>query len=1396
MKVKNVIVYGSTFMCNGRASTWPHVVLFTPFALSFPSFPCRAGGGSFGRLSVQIDRPSGMGRGEMGQAVGRALGRRGTPPPPDARVSGIPEVGPRAGLHGEVGVEGGLATVRVRVMEASGLGKGDCYVQVQLTRPQRRSREGHAMAEGEHPRQKGRTHSVRVGRATKGRARWEADGATFTMAMDDDKQALVVTAKRSKGCGVNAVFGHATIDLENLSRRPSRSEADGGPPQAHVAWFPLLPGRGAKKGGKGVVDVREGDAAGPKVGDVRLSIEVLHVRLADVYASIESVTVPSGSGPAYVSMVLGTQSDPKNTPVFSLGDETQPVAEVSPTLPDMRLIVRSLDELIEGAMMSVVSGSDGRSLGDCRVPLVQLCAGSGAGDRVTHTSLAFVDASGEPRGGHVRIKLHLRPTTLGVGPLATVPRLITRLGLLRISALTQLDGEEVESALAEATSFEEDFVCTVVVPPGVRRLAVRAWPFDRHAQAVRVRWGDRLDMADITASNPRVTIDIPEGPSAFEVEVVAQDGTLGSYIVSCEGIGEDKSALLEAQKDRATIELAAAEEEPEVTSNLFLGSLHLGPSGVKLVPEFSPEILHYSASVPHAVKSLEIHAMPSFRVETMGILLGDRENWMPGDEIRAFPALSLTEGLNLLQIVLEDGGRQGIYTIAVRRRDASLVRLELSAQDGSAVALDPSFDPDIYEYAAAVSGGDSAVYVSLTAGPNCMAPPLIRLDDVDVGSALLEEMGNGPMKPMRVSLSPGANIMEILVPLVDGEDGQEDVNVPIVHPAQEEDSDNRSLSGSENELTVPRLIERYEAMFGKLPSKAQESEANLSDHIIKGPVATYTVHIAMRPSPVSVIPEVESEEDAELPKSPVPGPLLEGMLVSDAELTPAFESRLSTYSTQVQHWIDMMPITLRPTPGSEVSVEMEGDQGPVRSPWSEEEESSFRVPVRVGETAVKVMVRSTVTGAESSYWITASRPPALRLDALEITQHDVQQSPFNDVLHALVAMHGECKRRDLEREHGYGEEGAPAFTWPYPFDPDRLHYFAAVPHEVRSVNIRALAHPSLSVSGADQCHLCEGANQIRVIVTQKDGDGSSCVEYLIDVVREPDAHSPDIKNQRSPALAQLSVQLLASVAPESERRDGGQTRRTGRGMAPAAEGEFTPRPLTQGMPTASEPKETSATVYEVCAPSINLADPIPFVSYAVPVGEADAAIVTAEAIFPDASQVAINGIQDEGLPRGPFRLAHGPNIVRVEVFTEGYEIPFAYSLCLRKGAVGEIRLSNMDFATHEIAESETTGRQWLLFCKWLVNAFLRRFKEPMDPGRRTLGGILLVISGLGFLTASADSKRSQEPQGSDIEPESGAPRQQRRVLRRGGTRHDILHCDAVPAEASPVTSRSVQFAMG
>ena len=1244
-----------------------------------------------------------MGRGE-GEGMSRALGLRG------AGAHGAAEVPEEGVVRGEAGagVEGGLATVRVRVMEAVGLGKGDCYVQAQLTRP-RSHREGQRGAGADavprevvHPRQKGRTHTVRVGRATKGRARWDADGATFTLAMDEEGQALVVTAKRSKGCGVNAVLGHATVDLTGISSGRDRAA---GKPEVQVGWHPLLPGRGAKKGGKGVVESADASPAA-KVGDIRLSIEVFHVRLADVTATIESVAVPAGSGPAYVSMILGGgggAAAPQNTSAFSLGDGTQPIAEVSPQLAGLRLTVRSVEELIEGAMMSVVSSSDGRSLGNCRVPLVQLC-GAGGGDRTAHTSLALVNAAGEPVGGGVRVKLHMTPTKLGAGPLAKVPQVIIRLGLLRISALTQLDGEEVESALLEATSFEEDFMCAVTVPPGVRRLAVRAWPFDRHAQAVRVRWGESLNEADITAANPRVTIDVPPGSSAFEVQVVAQDGRLGSYIVSCEsGIKEEspsqdspapltldriapeeKIAEVEAPAETPTKE---AEEEPDTTSNLFLASLHLGPPGVKLVPEFSPEILHYTVTVPHAIKTLQVRAVPSFPVQSIGLLLGDREEWMDGSARRAFPTLNIVEGLNLTQIVVEEGGRQGVYTLDVRRRDAPIVGLELSTRGGDAVALDPPFDSGVFEYAATISGGDPAVYARLTPGANCSAFPLVRLDGSDVGSALFGQ--EGPMKPMRIPLHPGTNELEFVVPLVQGDEEQEVVDVPVhqvpVEEATESEGSASTGSSAADELTVPRLIERYEAMFGKLPSAAQDAEAPQEGlQIITGPVQTYTVRVSIRPSPVSVFPEDESEEEVEKARTP----RLQGMLVSDAELTPAFEAGRSIYSTRVQHWIDTMPLTLRPTPGSEVSVELEGDLGPVRSPWLEEEESSFRVPVKVGENAVRVWVRDTATRAESSYWITASRSPPLKLDALEITQHDIQQSPHNEVLHALVAMHGESMRAELEKVHGYGEEGAPAWTWPPTFDPECCHYLVTVPHEVQSVRIRANAHPSLDIVGDGLHKLHEGTNRLRVTVGAE-GQVESPVDYLIEVVREPDVHSPEVKDRPSPALARLSIEFLTlTTRPGLDHGQAG-------GMPPSAQGELThPKGRTTGTTITEEPRQrkgydATSSLYDTCAPSITFSDPIPFVTNTVPFGEADAVIVSAEALLPETSKVSINGIGGEGFSiRGPYHLGLGPNVLTVEVVTEGCAIPHAYSLRLLKGECkGEIiRPSSLP--------SEKTGRQW------------------------------------------------------------------------------------------------------
>ena len=142
----------------------------------------------------------------------------------------------------------------------------------------------------------------------------------------------------------------------------------------------------------------------------------------------------------------------------------------------------------------------------------------------------------------------------------------------------------------------------------------------------------------------------------------------------------------------------------------LLSGLEIEPKGGKkeitLVPEFSPEIKEYRAEVPYEVTDLEVVTSLLPEDEAAGAVAAVDKDYTD----------SLNTGPNRISVTLSDGSTVAdSYTIAIVRQEPALTTLKeltVTAADGKALVLSPSFSSDITEYTVSVPYSVSSVSVN------------------------------------------------------------------------------------------------------------------------------------------------------------------------------------------------------------------------------------------------------------------------------------------------------------------------------------------------------------------------------------------------------------------------------------------------------------------------------------------------------------------------------------------------------------------------------------------------------------------------------------------------------------------------------------------------------------
>ena len=140
---------------------------------------------------------------------------------------------------------------------------------------------------------------------------------------------------------------------------------------------------------------------------------------------------------------------------------------------------------------------------------------------------------------------------------------------------------------------------------------------------------------------------------------------------------------------QVTVHRQEKEEEPELSQDTRL--LSLLPETGQLVPDFEPEILEYSLTVPYEVAAMTFSAQPaegaSCRV--------NRKNLGAGGSATLF----------LLTVTAEDGESKRVYQVTVHRQEKEEEEKPTLSQDARLLSLtpeqgqlSPAFDPEVLEY--------------------------------------------------------------------------------------------------------------------------------------------------------------------------------------------------------------------------------------------------------------------------------------------------------------------------------------------------------------------------------------------------------------------------------------------------------------------------------------------------------------------------------------------------------------------------------------------------------------------------------------------------------------------------------------------------------------------------
>ncbi|MET3506567.1 cadherin-like beta sandwich domain-containing protein [Halalkalibacter oceani] len=224
-------------------------------------------------------------------------------------------------------------------------------------------------------------------------------------------------------------------------------------------------------------------------------------------------------------------------------------------------------------------------------------------------------------------------------------------------------------------------------------------------------------------------------------------------------VGESSSFTVKAKDEltsglyTATITITADHIQPmsfQVTQTILpstearLGGLSIAEG--TLTPSFDPDVMHYTAHVPHERDSITLAASTLHTQATYTVYNAERE-------IVTGPA-ALTVGKNLFEIhvTAEDGEATEIYVIEVTRAPSSNADIHSLSLKG--ITLNETVSADVYQYTATV--------------PNGVAVTDLQVETVDMNASVSALTVNGALADNPIPLTVGSNRIEVTILAQDG----------------------------------------------------------------------------------------------------------------------------------------------------------------------------------------------------------------------------------------------------------------------------------------------------------------------------------------------------------------------------------------------------------------------------------------------------------------------------------------------------------------------------------------------------------------------------------------------------------------------------------------------------
>ena len=575
---------------------------------------------------------------------------------------------------------------------------------------------------------------------------------------------------------------------------------------------------------------------------------------------------------------------------------------------------------------------------------------------------------------------------------------------------------------ATPNDFSVPVMYSIAVPgekqPWTYRVFVREAESNARLGAILTPQGTILQ----PAFNPTVrsyTLDVPFAATRVQIQARGQTATLKSVTINgAETLGSNASAQVDFTSGQSLTVTIATLAEDGLTqdqyvvtirrgapdSNATLASLDL--QNISLAPVFAPARLNYKVVVPFDTKQVVVHARPASPVATLtlgsaAVVSGGRTS-APALRVTGNPAaaagaqVDFSTGDRLALVISVTAEDQGVqqYLVDIQRappdRNNLLADLSLGSGTGD-IALLPSFAPNRFQYVANVPYSTQKVTLAAatqgkvaTASIEAAAASGSTRGSVTFTGDLTSK--NGAVVDFA---SPAARL--VLAVSVTAQDGSvQRYSLDLRRAPPDSNASLASLTATAGNLTPP-FSDRAVSYSLLVPAATDSVKVTVaaaspvaSITVVEQPdvkpAATQTLTLAVAQGSAVVLTLVVSAEDGSqrlfrlrvsreaAPAALDGNALLQSLLVSGAQVSPAFDPSLIIYDARMAANVDSVAVIAQAQ--SQLStVAIDGQPAG---------KTARNIPVQAGATRTVLIDVTAQSGAVVRYTLRVTRDAATK----------------------------------------------------------------------------------------------------------------------------------------------------------------------------------------------------------------------------------------------------------------------------------------------------------------------------------------------------------------------------------------------------------------------------------